>query len=201
MLTINEKAFSESSAAIFSSITNADWPLLDDDLRPVIAHKPAMPLTTLQKRWLKSLISDPMIALFDPDTTGLEDIEHLYRQDTFVMFDRYGDGDPYDDSEYAVNFRTVLQAVREKRMLRDERNALERAALHFSHFEKEIQKPEEGSYQIKLRYDKDDETELLIRVLSFGPVLQVKSPRPLHPPRQRADTNAAGLRGIAMLIS
>ena len=31
-------------------------------------------------------------------------------------------------------------------------------------------------YQIKLWYDKDDETELLIRVLSFGPVLEVVSP-------------------------
>lgn len=249
---INEKAFSESSATIFSSITNADWPLLDHDLRPVIAHKPTMPLTTLQKRWLKSLLSDPRIVLFEPDTTGLEDVEPLYRRGTFVMFDRYGDGDPYDDPEYVTNFRTVLRAVRERRMLRvcflsrngarcfrecvpyrieysskddkfrliavggqrltvinmaricscellgefdpgtltlpreqqeelilllrDERNALERAALHFSHFEKEIQKFEEGLYQIKLRYDKEDETELLIRVLSFGPVLRVISP-------------------------
>ena len=31
-------------------------------------------------------------------------------------------------------------------------------------------------YQIRLRYDKDDETELLIRVLSFGPVLEVIEP-------------------------
>ena len=30
--------------------------------------------------------------------------------------------------------------------------------------------------QIELRYDQEDETELLIRVLSFGPVLEVKAP-------------------------
>ena len=61
-------------------------------------------------------------------------------------------------------------------LLHDERNALERVLLHFSHFEKETQKLDDRLYQIKLRYDKDDETELLIRVLSFGPVLEVVAP-------------------------
>lgn len=48
--------------------------------------------------------------------------------------------------------------------------------MHFSHFEKETQKLDEQLYEIKLRYDKDDETELLIRVLSFGPILEVTAP-------------------------
>ena len=61
-------------------------------------------------------------------------------------------------------------------LLHDERNGLERVLLHFSHFEKETQKLDDRLYQIKLRYDKDDETELLIRVLSFGPVLEVMEP-------------------------
>lgn len=61
-------------------------------------------------------------------------------------------------------------------LLHDERNALERVLLHFSHFEKETQKLDHRLYQIKLRYDRDDETELLIRVLSFGPVLEIVSP-------------------------
>ena len=61
-------------------------------------------------------------------------------------------------------------------LLHDERNGLERVLLHFSHFEKETLKLDDRLYQIKLRYDKDDETELLIRVLSFGPVLEVRAP-------------------------
>lgn len=61
-------------------------------------------------------------------------------------------------------------------LLHDERNGLERVLLHFSHFEKETQKLDEQLYEIKLRYDKDDETELLIRVLSFGPILEVAAP-------------------------
>ena len=249
---VQEKAFAESTLSIPAALKSEDWPLLDSDLHSVLQHKPTMPMTSLQRRWLKALLSDPRIALFDPDTTGLEDVEPLYQQDTFVFFDQYADGDPYSDPVYIANFRTVLKAIRVKRKLRirfhghtgarhsfecvpyrleysakddkfrllatgkrrlntinmarvrscelldeydpkaitppcerleeltmllhDERNGLERVLLHFSHFEKETLKLDNRLYQIKLRYDKDDETELLIRVLSFGPVLEVKAP-------------------------
>lgn len=249
---IQEKAFAESTLTIPAALKRGDWPLLDSEFRTVMQHKPTMPITTLQKRWLKALLLDPRIALFAPSTSGLEDVEPLYRPDTFVFFDRYTDGDPYDDPNYISCFRIALQAIREKRMLQirfrghtgarrsilcipyrleysakddkfrllaavnhtlhvinlsrihacrlnetydaaafqmpqerleelvlllhDERNALERVLLHFSHFEKETQKLDDRRYLMKLRYDKDDETELLIRVLSFGPVLEVKAP-------------------------
>lgn len=58
----------------------------------------------------------------------------------------------------------------------DERNALERVLMHFAHFEKQVEKMDERKYQVTLRYDKEDETELLIRVLSFGPMLRVVKP-------------------------
>ena len=58
----------------------------------------------------------------------------------------------------------------------DERNALERVMLHFSHLEKETERIGENRYRLKLRYEQEDETELLIRVLSFGPALKVISP-------------------------
>ena len=58
----------------------------------------------------------------------------------------------------------------------DERNALERAMLHFSHLEKKTEKVSNDRYKITLYYDKDDETKLLIRVLAFGPVMKVTEP-------------------------
>lgn len=69
---VQEKAFAESTLSIPTALKTEDWPLLDSDLKSVLQHKPTMPLTSLQKRWLKALLSDPRIALFDPDTTGLE---------------------------------------------------------------------------------------------------------------------------------
>lgn len=249
---VREKAFAESALSIPASLMSGEWPLLDSDYHSVIRHSPTMPLTNLERRWLKSLISDPRIALFSPSVAGLEDVEPLYPADVFVKFDQYADGDPFEDSTYIACFHKVLQAIQEQRKLRvrfhgrtgagyskecfpfrleysakddkfrvltkenkrfttinmarihsceileehfsgvtelprksskeltlllhDERNALERVLLHFSHFEKETRKLNDEAYQIRLRYDQDDETEMLIRVLSFGPVLEVKTP-------------------------
>ena len=58
----------------------------------------------------------------------------------------------------------------------DERNALERVLMHFVHLEKQVEKIDERKYQVTLYYDKEDETEILIRVLSFGPMLRVVKP-------------------------
>lgn len=249
---VNEKAFAESTLSIPTALKRGDWPLLNQDLTTVLHDAPTTPLTLLQKRWLKALLQDPRIALFSPDTQGLEEIQPLCKPDTFVYFDQYADGDPYEDESYIENFRIILRAIREKKalrvrfrghtgirhsficlphrleysakddkfrllakgkrnahtinlarvrnctilesnesedaqfpaertceltmLLRDERNGLERVLLHFSHFEKETLRLEDQLYQIKLRYDKEDETELLIRVLSFGPVLEVVAP-------------------------
>lgn len=65
--------------------------------------------------------------------------------------------------------RAVLELV-------DERKALERALLHFSDLEKETVQLDAVHYQLILHYYKQDETELLIRILAFGPFLKVKEP-------------------------
>ena len=58
----------------------------------------------------------------------------------------------------------------------DERNALERVLLHFAHFEKEAERLDEKRYKVSITYEKDDETEVLIRILSFGPMVKVTGP-------------------------
>ena len=81
--------------------------------------------------------------------------------------------------EIAVEEEYRPRAMRRQTLvleLTDERNALERCMLHFSHLEKETERIDDRHYRLTLHYEKDDETELLIRVLSFGPVLKVVSP-------------------------
>jgi len=249
---IREKAFGESMLTIPVSLRDGSWPLLTRENATPLAHSPTMPLTLLQKRWLKALLHDPRIRLFAPPEAGLENVEPLYAADAFCFFDRCSDGDPYGDPQYIAHFKTVLTALREKRRLRvrftdrlgaghswecipykleysskddkfriltssprsaptvnvarikscellepwtdeecrprvpvretlvlelrDERNALERVMLHFSHLEKETVRLDGDRYRLTLRYDSEDETELLIRVLSFGPMLKVVSP-------------------------
>lgn len=243
-------AFGESMLSLPQKLKNEKWGLLTSDLKTPIKNKPQMPLTDTEKRWLKAVLYDSRVKLFDVDIKGLENVEPLYRRDMFVYFDRYNDGDPYSDKKYIRNFKTVLKALNEKRKISvkfngrtgkvhnksviphnieyspqddkfrlqayakhtwwtiniariedceigekfekiipykvnkeklvieliNERNALERAMLHFSHLEKRTEKVSEDKYKITLYYDKDDETELLIRILSFGPVMKVTEP-------------------------
>ena len=252
MRTVLENAFGESLVTIPAKLSDGSWPLLTDDFGTPLRHAPHAPLTTLEKQWLKALLLDPRIRLFDPSEEGLEDVEPLFTPDQFVYFDRYADGDPYDDPRYIEHFRLIIQAMHEKRKLRvrfhghrgtrqsyicipykleysskddkfrlitgfrnkpltvnlsridsvhilepwdeseylqprerektlvmelyDSRNALERAMLHFSDLEKETERLDDKHYRITLNYKQGDETEILIRILSFGPVLKVIEP-------------------------
>jgi len=57
------------------------------------------------------------------------------------------------------------------------RNAPERAMLHFSCYQKKVDWLEDSNtYRCTIYYDKRWETELLIQVLSFGPVVKVLGP-------------------------
>ena len=250
--TVLENAFGESLVTIPAKLSDGSWPLLTDDFGTPLRHAPHAPLTTLEKQWLKALLLDPRIRLFDPSEEGLEDVEPLFTPDQFVYFDRYADGDPYDDPRYIEHFRLIIRAMHEKRKLRvrfhghrgtrqsyicipykleysskddkfrlitgfrnkpltvnlsridsvhilepwdeseylqprerektlvmelyDSRNSLERAMLHFSDLEKETERIDEKHYRITLNYKQGDETEILIRILSFGPVLKVIEP-------------------------
>ena len=267
-----EKAFGESALAILPKLTGGDWPLLvpcgGDAFRSRLTHTPHVPLSTLQKSWLKALLADGRIRLFFSDAEleelkdMLGDVEPLYREEDFYYFDRYRDGDPIADTAYRLHFATILRALQENRILlvsyegkqgpvsleaapyqlqysskddkfrlcclkysrgafrlntqlnlakiRDcrlssescpahtakyrfrpvsrapepvllqisgERNSLERCMLHFASYEKHTEYEEErGCYLCSIYYDLADETELLIDILSFGPVVQVLGP-------------------------
>ena len=58
-----------------------------------------------------------------------------------------------------------------------ERNALERCMMQFASYERQTEYDRERDvYTCRLWFDPADETELLIRVLSFGPVVKVLGP-------------------------
>lgn len=249
---VREKGFEESVLTIPNALKSQSWPLIGEDCTTPLSHAPSMPLTTLQKRWLKTLLSDPRIQLFNPPAEGLDDVEPLYPADAVLYYDRYIDGDPFTDPGYIKRFRCILSAIQHKRWMQiqfeghgglphywrcvpykleyspkddkfrlisankreslsinlgriqncfmlepcededyrpkamkkrklileltDDRNALERVMLHFSHLDKETERVDDKHYKITLFYEKEDETELLIRVLSFGPVLKVIFP-------------------------
>lgn len=250
---VQECTFGESSINIENSLFSEKWQLITEDGTTPLKNKLSLPLTALEKRWLKAISLDLRIKLFGEDFSDLRDVEPLFTPDDICVFDKYADGDPYEDERYIKNFRLMLDAInrqypvklttlnnkgeekyivflpqymeysekddkfrvvgsggrwatvvnmgriiwchpytkpytpntntkmnRDKEtvvfQLTDERNALERALMHFAHFEKQAEKLADNRYKITVAYDKDDETELLIRVLSFGPMIKVTSP-------------------------
>lgn len=61
------------------------------------------------------------------------------------------------------------------------RNGVERFMLEFASYEKHtVRNLETGEYTVELWYDQQDETELLIRLLSFGPVIEILGPQHLR---------------------
>ena len=72
----------------------------------------------------------------------------------------------------------------------DKYNSLERVLMHFAYFKKEIEEvikeeneeeinvinEAEKKYKVKVTYDVGDRQEMLIRILSFGPTIEVTGP-------------------------
>lgn len=61
-------------------------------------------------------------------------------------------------------------------MITNQRNALERTMLHFANYEKHTRKIDADHYECQIYYNQNDETELLIELLSFGPTIKVLGP-------------------------
>lgn len=252
---VAETAFEESSLIMIPALKKQEWQLLDENLHTPLKHIPDMPLTILEKRWLKTILLDKRVKLFlepVPENAELADTEPLFFPEDIVYFDRYADGDDYDDPAYIANFRLIRQAIakrrklkvtfrnsreqkrceilepvqleysdkedkfrvlcavrqsiktvnlgrivqcellkdtfpenvrlkeREKKVLKfiltDERNALERAMMKFSHYKKEVERRDAENYLVTLEYDADDETDVLIQILSFGSYIEVTAP-------------------------
>ena len=74
-------------------------------------------------------------------------------------------------------FRESLCAEPVVLEISQERNALERCMLQFASFERQTEYDKARDiYTCRIWYDPADETELLIRILSFGPVVKVLGP-------------------------
>lgn len=304
------EGFEESLLSIIPKLEDGTWSLFEKEgklYRSRLSPSFTTPVSDLEKSYLRALLDDPRIGLFldQKQLQALDEIlasvPPLWRQDQFYYFDRFADGDPYEDENYRRSFRTLLQAQKENRYVdidytspngnrvhhhyvparleysvkndkfrllalkhtgrgvsrqRDcppvhlsaqcctqadaaseqsaafdpgthcsartdsrmkleilnvsriqsvrpmenvlsspvdlnaiiqhsyykeplrlrivnQRNALERAMLHFANYEKNTTKVDEDTYECLIYYNQSMETELLIEVMSFGPMLTV----------------------------
>ena len=49
-------------------------------------------------------------------------------------------------------------------------------SMHFANLKKRTIKIDEDKYRMELEFNRDDETEMVIRLLQFGPVIKVLEP-------------------------
>ncbi|MFR4008438.1 MAG: hypothetical protein ACLT0Y_03455 [Christensenellales bacterium] len=82
-----DTAFSESVLSILPSLKSGKWPLLRHDMTSVLRNPPSMPLTTLEKRWLKSIAADPRIQLFHIQMPNLDDVAPLFTRKDYKIYD------------------------------------------------------------------------------------------------------------------
>ncbi|MBQ7624083.1 MAG: WYL domain-containing protein, partial [Clostridia bacterium] len=111
---IGETAFGESVSVIEPALFGEKWQLIKPDGTTPIKEPPTMPLTLLQKRWLKAIYTDPRVRLFTDDLPDFPGVEPLFTQEDVCVFDKYSDGDPFEDKKYVANFRLILDAIRNK---------------------------------------------------------------------------------------
>lgn len=251
-----DAAFAESAQAIERALKDGRWQLLRDDYTTPLSHKPELPPTKVELRWLKAITLDPRIKLFDIDEEFfapdgvLAGVEPLFTPQDIVITDKYSNGDPFSDPRYISCFKTLFTAVRNGKKARivyvteksartavvspylfeyseredrlrlwvngggigniisvarvesaelleedgvfpeklpadnkeqvtlevsDSRMAVERALIHFSHYEKETELTERGCV-LRITYCRADRTELVQQVISFGPLVRVVEP-------------------------
>ena len=248
-----KQGLGESVLTIPANLRNGNWPLITPDCKTPVRHLPPHPTTLLQKRWLKTLLLDPRIRLFGLTDKGLEDVAPLFDPAKIVWYDRYCNGDSFEDESYIERFRQLLEAVKTHRKVQvifdshrgkhnnwtvipyrleysstddkfrllchsgkwrnrtlnlsrisyvrlwgtfdpddypvpeltnesvtleitNERNALERAMLQFSYLAKRTERISDKVFRMTLNYRQEDETELLIKIISFGPLVKVVDP-------------------------
>ena len=265
---VKEQGFEESLLYLIPKLSSKEWSLCEKDgthYISTLSDKFYVPLTTLQKSYVKTLLLDRRMRLFLDDMQikklllQLSDAEILWEESYFHYYDRFADGDDYENANYISCFRTLLSAIEEqcfvdieylsktnrrvhhhylptrleysvkndkfrllaleypknnrmrleilnldrivkvepmdkkpkipvdlnaliretyykesvRLLIHDKRNALERAMLQFANYDKNTTKLSEDTYECLIYYNEKQETELLIEVLSFGPMIKV----------------------------
>lgn len=269
---VQKQGFAESRLQILPSLQNkkSPWYLLNDNdtdrWQPITKNRPPLIQTNLERRWLKTLLTDPRLPLFleDHDITALEQqldtIQPLFDLSALTYYDQFNHIDSLvEQQQQQVHFKQLIHAIQVQqavkidyqrradvtckrglflpmkleysaknnlfrlkawRILRrsrfevtlnlnrmrmiqpiekeknylslpitsrnqqatvtciliDKRQALTRSMLHFADYHKTTRRFDDCRYELTIHYDTGDETELLIRILSFGPFLQVTHP-------------------------
>lgn len=267
---IRKNGFSETMLFLDSKLTgNNGYGLLSEKngiYQSILKKEPHMPLTTLEKRWLCAVVQDKKSGLFlnlkqREDICRLLGATPLYESKSYYFFDRFSDGDDYENEQYIKHFRDIILAIHDQTLIIisfqtrkgkrithyfmpvnveysskndrfrvhvihyhknksvgngiinlaqiestectaikltqtsdilhykktakikifNQRNAVNRFMMEFAELER-VSEYDESAKQcfVTIKYDVNDETEILIRLMSFGPFIEIVEPLDLR---------------------
>lgn len=117
---IQKSGFEESLLTLLPKLTEKGWGFYEND-KTMFCSKLStdfyVPLTDLQKSYLKAILMDDKIALFLDDdeltaiNAALGDVTPLYRPEDFYYYDRFADEDDYQNPTYKKHFRMIQNAI------------------------------------------------------------------------------------------
>lgn len=86
----------------------------------LLENKIHLPLTQMEKAWIKAVSKDCRYQLFtnNADIPLLKAVEPLFQQEDFTCYDRFSDGDDFENPQYQKNFKTINNAMDEKKILK-----------------------------------------------------------------------------------
>ncbi len=111
---INENGFTESCFHLLPKLETLPFiEKKDGKYYSLLKNKIKMPVTNIEKSWLKAISEDLRFDLFAQnfDKSKLENIEPLYEQEQFRYYDKYSDGDDFKNNNYIKFFRKINNAM------------------------------------------------------------------------------------------
>lgn len=123
---IKSGCFEESILYLLPKLTENGWGFYEKQdglFRSKLSTDFYVPLTDLQKSYIKAILMDDKIKLFLSDSeiadinNTFSDITPLYTPDDFYYYDRFTDRDDYENPDYRAHFRMILAAIQNRQYL------------------------------------------------------------------------------------
>ena len=117
---IQNDCFEESILYLLPKLTEHGWGFYEKQngiLRSKFSTDFYVPLTGLQRAYIKAILTDDKIRLFLSDeeiahiNTVFADVEPLYQADDFYYYDRFADKDDYQNPDYRKHFQLIMEAI------------------------------------------------------------------------------------------
>lgn len=179
---IYQEGFEETLLSIIPKLEDGTWNLFNRDgnlFLSKVSPSFTMPLSSLEKSYLKALLSDSRIRLFltqeqlESLHTMLASVPPLWTPEQFYYYDQFADSDPYSDEAYRQNFRALLLAQKNKQYVDIDYNSPGGGRLHHHYIPARLEYSVKNDKFRLLALKHSNNQQLKLEVLNIGRMKRV----------------------------